>query len=115
MVTSELKTNDVDTSESQCRDFKSYLSDRLMGTKSSVPQQSLPMYWYILNILTDVDEEFQRTYKASDDGKYRVASSDFEKYCTTSRLEGSNFTGRNGNKNSYRVQCCIRGIMNCGR
>lgn len=74
MVTSELKINDVRKVRAETL---SYLSDRLMGTKSSVPQQSLPKYGYILNILTGVNEEFQRTYKASDDEKYRVASSDF--------------------------------------
>lgn len=39
---------------------------------------------YILNTLTDVDEEFIiRTYKASDNEKYRVTFSDFDKYCRT--------------------------------
>lgn len=113
-VSAELNINSVDASETQSRDFKSYMSNRLIGTKSSTPQQSLPMDGYILNTLTDVDEEFQRkgairTYKASDDEKYRVASSDFDKYCTTPRLddniEDSSFTtGRKGNKNSYRFR-----------
>lgn len=56
--------------------------------------------------------------KASDDDKYRVASSDFEKYCTTLRLddniEDSNFTGRKNNKNSVN-QCCIHEKMNYER
>lgn len=113
-VSTELNINSVDASETQSRDFKSYMSNRLIGTKSSTPQQSLPMDGYILNTLTDVDEEFQRkgairTYKASDDEKYRVTSSDFDKYCTTPRLddniEDSSFTtGRKGNKNSYRFR-----------
>lgn len=46
---------------------------------------------YILNTLTDVDEEFiiqnaqakRRTYKASDNEKFRVTFSDFDKYCRT--------------------------------
>lgn len=59
-VSTELNINSVDASETQSRDFKSYMSNRLIGTKSSTPQQSLPMDGYILNTLTDVDEEFQR-------------------------------------------------------
>ncbi|XP_052680058.1 uncharacterized protein LOC128160759 [Crassostrea angulata] len=113
-VSTELNINSVDASETQSRDFKSYMSDRLIWTKSSTQQQYLPIDGYILNTLTDVDEEFQRkgairTYKTSDDEKYRVTSSDFDKYCTTPRLddniEDSSFTtGRKGNKNSYRFR-----------
>jgi hypothetical protein len=70
--------------ESQSRVFKCYMSERLMGTKTSNSQLSLPMDGCILNTLSDVGEEFRRkgvihAYKASDDEKYRVTSSDFEK------------------------------------
>lgn len=54
------------------------MSDRLMGTKSSVSQR------YTLSNLTDVEKEFQRkvtmrTCEASDE-KHRATSSDFERY-----------------------------------
>lgn len=58
------------------------MSDRLMGTKSSVSQHSLDSY--TLSNLTDVEKEFQRkvtrrTCEASDE-KHRATSSDFERY-----------------------------------
>lgn len=59
-VTLDLNKKEVYTSYRQSRDFKFYMSDRLIGAKSSVPQQYLPTDWYILNTLTDVDERFQR-------------------------------------------------------
>lgn len=58
-VTSELNISEVNTFENQSRNFKSYMSDRLMGTKSSVLHQSLPMDGFILNTLTVVHGDFQ--------------------------------------------------------
>lgn len=71
------------TSEGQSRDFRSYMSNRLMGTKSPVSQQFLSLS-YTLSKSTDIEKEFQRkvtmrTCEASDD-RHRVTSSDFERY-----------------------------------
>ncbi|KAK3107323.1 hypothetical protein FSP39_011902 [Pinctada imbricata] len=105
---------EVEKSDKEKSDYKSYVSNRLVAENSRTSRTALPLDGYILDTLTDVDDEFQRkgfvrTYKSTDDDKFRVSSTHFEKFCTTPKLdenieEGVAGVGRKGRKSSYRFR-----------